>query len=1249
MSVKETHSSPAIPALSLHFLGGFKVVCDAAPLSGFAYDKVRALLAYLACNRGQPLPRERLADLLWPSCRSATARGNLRRTLHDLRTALGDSTEGTSCLLIERQCLGFTAHTGQAWLDVQQFLAEPPPELADDTQTLQQQLALYRGPFLAGLSLPDAPDFEIWLEQQRERIKARALCLLRRLSLNQERNGQLEAAIATLHQEVSLEPWAESGHRHLMRLLASKGQTAAALAQYEICRAILAQELGISPDAETQELHRRIRQGEMPGSTPTSISPTSAQPAQERRLICVLLTEVIPLEIMADWQATEMLGDAHGSCMETLHRHGGHCLPLHMGRILAYFGYPDALEDMPQRAAMAALGLVQQHGVGSPLRLRAVLHCGWALHDHRYHLPDATGQLTEQVTQLLAHSSWGEVSLTPEMARLIERHFLVTPVFQDTALPMQRIVAPSGTAQGHDRPSRPQPPLVGRRSELGLLELLWARTCKGERQHLLLQGEPGIGKSRLVQALLERLQPGKGTWRLLRCSPESRHTPYHPIIDLLQRRLGQLPVPPAHQPDVQLRQLERWLAPTGSPLRPHLPALAALLGFTTTPEPESGSPQQRKQAREQAILALLASLASQQPLLLIIEDLHWADPSTLELLKHFLASGQQAIFTLLTARPDFAAPSALPSLALGPLSAHQTVRLARLSCAPGQPLQRQQLATLLGKSDGIPLYIEEMARSYSESPGEQLPDTLWSLLASRLESVGSAARQLAQQAAAIGREFPLELLEALWEDSNSTFVQALKRLQQSGLIQPGNRTEGRFRHALIRDAAYQTLAPRERRQLHGRLAQLLQGRFHKLVSEAPERLAQHLGDAGQPLAAAQTWLQAGRLAVSQSANQEAIFHFQAGLNQLTLQPHSSAHQEAQANALELSLQAALGNTLIAVQGYGSSAAKQCFARALTLSRTVPGNTELFPVIWGLWLGGRSCTPEAYPLEFNQQLERIALNTGAADQKMQAHYAYGNNLFWLARYDEARQHLQQAISLGQSLPAARLIHLYGEDTRISSGSFLSWLQLICGDENAALATSAATLQQARQLGHAHSLGFALTFAAMLQRLRHHPAATEQLADELLQLAHHHELALWQAAGASLKGWSLAVRGNPEGLAAIRHAVAAARVAMVVVEATFMALEADACLHLGYYTECQNCVEASLKVCQQREDFYFQPELMRLGAQALIAQTPASPTQHAQALQLLQQAASLASQQGAVLFRKRADKLCRTMAEEGFIRH
>jgi len=1209
---------PPPNGLAMRFLGSFAVMHDGVALDGFGYDKTRALLAYLALESGEgPHRREKLADLLWPDVPAETARGNLRRTLHDLRKTLTAGGAGEEFFVTSKSQLGFD-RASTYWLDVEAFSQSVPASGADELEHLEQQWALYREGFLRGLSLRDAPDFENWLELRREAVQRQALQLLKRLIQCHEQHGQLARAIVLLHKEIELDPWAEDAHRRLMQLQARNGQTAAALAQFEVCRALLQCELGLEPEPQTLALVQAIRRGEL--TTPSWV-PASV-PNAERRQVCVLVCDIQAPHALPPEAAASVVAESHGNCMSIISTHGGHGIALHAGKILAYFGYPQAHEHAPVKVLEAALEMVRYAVGTSGLNIRLGVHCGWVVNDQRFNLPDATGLITQRASVLAEQAPSGEAAISPETAGLVEGYFLLSDVRETAGLRHFLLQGRSTARHRLQAAAHRLTPFVGRAAELRLLRALWERTRQGGSQALLIRAEAGMGKSRLIQMLEPQVASAGGAWFLLRCLPEFQHTPYHPLVDFLQHRLNQDGGPETNGVN-RGRHLADWLASLGDALTAHLPVLAELLQLPQETASLPLSPSDKKRRLESALLDVFGCLAQQQPLLLLLEDVHWADASTLEWVQALLARPVAPCLLLMSARPEFAALPDLKTLTLPALSDRQAERLVRQT-AGGADWDARALKNILLRADGIPLYIEEMARSLQADLQVEIPGTLWHLLAVRLELVGEA-RRLAQQAAAIGRDFSLELLGAVWDGPGDRIPAYLDRLGKAGLIQPQERGHYRFKHALFQDSAYQTLPLDERKCIHGRLARLFQGAFQHLAKGSPERLAQHLTIAGEPLAAAAAWLTAGRLAASRSANQDAVFHFESGLAQLR------GLDMPGADGLELSLQAALGTTLVAMKGYGAEEAKVCFARSLELSRTTKDDTELFQVTWGLWLGGRSCTPEAFPLEFAEKLERIAQASGEPEHAMQVHYAYGNNLFWMARYPEAYEHLEQAVAIGRGLSSLDLVRSYGEDTGISSLSFQAWIHWIQGRPDTAVATVQAAIAAARQLGHAHTLGFALTFAAVLYRFMNKPQQTAALGQELQELSRRHGLLLWQAAAGAVSGWAAVLLGRPEGVGIIQQSVEASRKAMLVVEGTFLAFQVDALHHLGQHEACAAVAKEAIARCESRLDIYFLPEFLRLRGAALLG---FADGHCAEGVRCLEQAMELACQQGAQSLELRA---------------
>lgn len=523
---------------------------------------------------------------------------------------------------------------------------------------------------------------------------------------------------------------------------------------------------------------------------------------------------------------------------------------------------------------------------------------------------------------------------------------------------------------------------------------------------------------------------------------------------------------------------------------------------------------------------------------------------------------------------------------------------------------------ILRRADGVPLYLEEMSRTYGKDEFADFPSSLWNLLAARLEATG-AARRLAQQAAIIGRFFDLTLLKALWDGAAQDVEDMLEQLVAAGLVSRQSGRELGFRHALFRDVACETLEAEEKRRLHARLARLYEGTFSYLVQRHPERLAQHLAAAGESLAAARMWLQAGQQAAEVSMYQEAIIHLETGIGLV--------REMESGRLVEAGLQGALGTIWLALHGYGSEQAKACFSRVMALSQSAEDDPDptLFSTMWGLWLGGRSCTPQAYPLELVHKMERIARASGLPEHGMQVHYAYGNNLFWMARHDEAVAHLQQAVEIGRTQAPLTLIRTYGEDTRISSGAFLAWAHWMQGRPRTARILMDDIVAEARKTEHANTLGFALTFSVLLHRFALEPESAWAQAEELTALATQHNLALWQAAAAGVEGWAMAALGHPDGLQKTAAAIDMARAAMSATEPTFCALHVGALHALGYFQDCATQADEALRVCAKHLDYYFSPELWRMRGEALHELPDEGPA----ALHCLNQALELAAAQGA----------------------
>lgn len=1235
-------TGPASRALAMRFLGGFAVWLGDAPLTGFPYDKVRALLAYLALEPGAH-SREHLADLLWPGSDAERARRNLRGCLFDLRRLLGDAgikAGSAESFLIEatQKTLRLRAEARYR-LDVADFLAGA--SLSPDAPGLLEPcVAHYRGPLLAGLSVPDAPEFEAWLTARREGLHRQALGLFERLAAHHESQGHDAKALQYAQRAIEVDPWRESLQCNYLRLLAKRSPSAAE-AHFENYRRALDQELGIPPEPRTLALAERLGQPGAPGDRPAG---DSTRP--ERRRLAVLACDWEPRPGVDPEDAARALAGLLALAADTVRGHGGHVAVEQGGELLVFFGYPGAREHAPRDAAHAALALGQAwHGVAgaADLVFRAGLHAGWGVASESGGPPDAAGTLTKTARRLAHAAPEGAAVASESLYGLIGRHFEWGDAVDGASVLRAR--RPSADFQDRDLP-----PLVGRRQELARLQAAWADAARGARVGALLLADAGKGKSRLAAALAQQAKQAGAVVTEMACQAESAHIPYFPFVEHLQRQMGlEDGASPGALRAAALHSLQRL----GPGAQAGLPVLLHLLGLPVDGADGRGEegarapallyPAERKE-REQTLLAhLLGAEPGGPPRLLIVDDLHWADQATLELLERMLAAGPQApMLVLCTARAAVPGPLAqrlAVQVALGPLS-DQAIRALVTQLVEGPPLDDALLASIVGRADGVPLFAEELARAAlagggAARVGGDVPATLWDVLAARLEGMGPAKR-IAQYAACIGRDFGEDLLRAI-AGAQDDVGGGLQVLQHAGLVHRRLGGPLYFRHALIRQAAYESLAQAERRQIHARLAQALRTDYAERVRAYPEILAHHLSESTHP-AAAHAWWVAGTQAASRSALSDAIHDFQAGLAAVQALPESDPDRARD----ELRLQIGLGTALVGAQGYGSAEAKDCFHRAWALSASAPPGMDLFPLMWGLWMVGRHGEDEP-PLEYADRLAHMAEGSTDPARRMAVEYAYGNNTLWLGEFARARVHLEAAIAWRAQVEGAESIARFGEDIGIAARALLAWVYWIEGDLPRARALADENVALARALGHAHSFGFAFSCAAVLYRHLRAPERAAALSAELLAYAQHHHLLLWQAAAAAVLGWAQAVQGDASGLVPIRQGLEGARVVFRVIEITFMAFWIDALLHLGRPAEALPLIDEALANAQAHHDTHFVPELLRMRGDALLQLQPADT---AQALPLYREALRQSEACGAALFALRsATRIARLRARQG----
>ncbi len=765
-------------------------------------------------------------------------------------------------------------------------------------------------------------------------------------------------------------------------------------------------------------------------------------------------------------------------------------------------------------------------------------------------------------------------------------------------------------------------PFIGREAELAQVLQHWQAAVAGERQTLLLHGEAGIGKSRLVRELRQTLAARGFRTMECRCAPESTSSAFQPLIDLLRR---QLRVHEGDPPALQLARLRALQITTGPEAAHALALLGALLNVPAQvlpPIPGGGSAERRRQLTMDLLARVSTVLADQAPVCLILEDVQWADPSTRALMHRLIAGPRhERVLLLLTLRgsPDDAAASgfAVPMLRLGGLGPEAAQDLLRR--ASGGALNDAALAQwLAARADGVPLFIEESARMAAalaaQRPGDDIarmlrdavPGTLQDLLTARLDQLPQAKRA-AQVGGALGRAFPQALIEAVNAHAASpihlpALDPLLSALVQAGLLtaeQQGDQRVYSFRHALVRDAAHQSMLERDRRRLHGAIAAVLQAHFGPLCDSQPELLALHQEQAGLWAEALAGWERAARHAARRSAHHEATAHVRRALALLARPPDGAdAPAPGQRDATELRLLLLQSGLLIATQGYGADQVGAVYDRALGLAQDLGDLAALHKLRLGLegyhFMRGDFARAQAIA-------DDVAASLGDAPDpqaRLQASWARANILFHQGRLPEAVDLTDRCLAdYHRGGHRATTV----QDAGVMCLCYSSWALWEMGRADEALARARQGVALAEQLKHPFSLGQALGFLAVAHHFRGEPAPGLLAARRAIAVCEAGGFVQWLAHARVLHGRLRAALGDVEaGLAEMAqgHAQWAATGA-VVTRPFYAVLQAEGLALAGRPDEALPLVAEAHALIGRHGERYFEPEVLRLMGELLRA--------------------------------------------------
>ncbi|MBI3245593.1 MAG: AAA family ATPase [Deltaproteobacteria bacterium] len=930
--------------------------------------------------------------------------------------------------------------------------------------------------------------------------------------------------------------------------------------------------------------------------------------AAERRQLTVMFCDLVGSTALSDRLDPEELRavvqEYQTTCAAVIERYEGYIAQYLGDGLLVYFGYPTAHEDDAQRAVKTGLEIIQklQERVPSPL-VGAGQGEGAKLNTlHTPHpnlLPQGEKELRRLQVRIGIHTGLvvvGEIGGgarreqlalgdTPNIAARLQglaipdtivisetTHRLVQDQFEQVALGAQvlkGIAAPmqvycvQGERERLEEFAGPSSsrltPLVGREHELGMLLNCWKCATEGDGQVTLLSGEAGIGKSRLMQVLRERALSEGATRIEFRCSPYHRNSAWHPLIEHLHRLLH---FQREDSLQTKLEKLQQTLSRYRFLQEDTVPLLAALLSL---PHPEGFSPlqltpQRQKQKTQEVLLSWLFEETDRAPVYCVWEDLHRADPSTLDLLQRLIDQlSTTRMFLLLTFRPEFIPPwssrSYVSQITLSRLGRAQVPTMVE-RLTKGKTLPPEVLQQIVDKTDGVPLFVEELTKMVLESgllqegkdaytltgslPPLAIPATLHDSLMARLDRLATV-REIAQVGAALGREFSHELLQAVLNQAGSNLDEeslrnGLQQLVDAELLyrqgQPPHATY-LFKHALIRDTAYQSLLKSRRQQIHTQIARVLEERFAEVVATQPEVVAHHYTEAGLVPQAVLAWQQAGQQAIERSAEREAISHLTTGLALLRTLPDTIERA-----AQELTLLVGLGPALMAIKGYAAAEVTEVYAQAHALSQRVGDTPELFPALLGLATSALIRGEFRTAHDLGEQLLHFAQREQDSALLVEAHYILGTTLFHLGELAAARQHLEQGIALYDFQQHRFLAFRYGQDPGVFCLCYLTRILWFLGYPDQALHQSRKAVALATELKHPFSSTLAATFAAVVAQLRREETVTLTEAATAIALSTEHSFAFYLAMSTMLRGWALTFQGRPEeGLQQLQQGLAA----------------------------------------------------------------------------------------------------------------
>jgi class 3 adenylate cyclase/predicted ATPase len=852
-------------------------------------------------------------------------------------------------------------------------------------------------------------------------------------------------------------------------------------------------------------------------------------------MFCDLVDSTPLAEALDAEDFREVLTDYRQVCVRAVERFGGYTAVYAGDGMTVYFGYPRAHEDDAQRAVHAGLAILDEivalnarlrDQLDISVQVRIGLHSGFVIAEEigggatRSQL-DVSGKMPHIAARLESIAPPGSIVVSDATRDLIDGYFDTEPLGEKALkglsrpIGVHRVLGPTGAVGRLEvAGARHLTPVVGRDAELARLAQAWEQVGDGQGALAHVTGEAGIGKSRLVRALIEELEQRAGAAQVWQCSAHHRSTSLYPVIRFLERVLG---LDRADTDEHQLETLQQAVVDAGLDPIEAVPLLADLLSVHGAHDDaaQTLAPRDARTAILHILESLLVTNPVRHPLLLVVEDLHWADPTTVELLGRIIRSLPRIpVLCVLTFRDEFQPPwtqqQPVLEIELGRLRPAEVRAMAK--AASNTPLDPAVLEWVESTADGVPLFVEEMLKVGHAPTATVVPPTLEGLLTERLDRLPDLS-DVIDMAAILGREFDRSLLGAL-RPLNGDLEPALVQLAAQDVLRPVDGAPSRceFTHGLLHEAAYARILRRRRRALHGRVAGTLVRSFGEVVEREPEVIAHHWSSAGEPAAAVPFWHAAGTRALERAAYLEAAEHFRRGLEALDgAGPHPRDDLE------HVDFLTHIAASLQAGHGYAAAGVDEAYARARTACERVGRDDRLVSVIRGQWMFHLLRGEYGTALDMADEMLALGERRDHAVALAEGHLYRGLVDMYLAKFDLAREHLDEAFTWYQRPDRSDHIYEAQGDTGVGALAYLALVLWNLGHAGESRDRSDLSLERAERVGGPVTRAQAWGMRSILHLSRAEPVELGQWVHKTRAHSVDHDLGYWRAVSSLLSGW------------------------------------------------------------------------------------------------------------------------------------